>query len=90
MMPKLSVNHIWVLLLLATTVTWWLGESGLMGTGGMIPVLMIFGLSLIKGLWVINDFMALRHAPILWLRVMVAWLSFVIGLILLAYWISLP
>jgi len=84
-MGKLNVNWIWALLLLATAVTWWLGESGQVGVGGMAPVLVIFLLSLAKGWWVINDFMALRHAPALWRRVLLGWLGFVIGMILLAY-----
>ncbi len=89
-MLRLSVNRVWMLLLLATAVTWWLGESGQVGTGGMAPVLVIFGLSLVKGLWVIHDFMGLRHAPALWRRVVVGWLGFVIGMILLAYWLGQP
>jgi hypothetical protein len=87
-MGKLNVNGIWGLLLLATTVTWWLGESGQVGVGGMSPVLVIFFLSFAKGWWVINDFMALRHAPALWRRVVVGWLGIVTCLILLAYWIG--
>ena len=89
-MLHLSVNRVWGLLLLATAVTWWLGESGQVGSGQMTPVLVIFALSLAKGLWVINDFMALRHAPALWRRIVMGWLGFVIGMVLLAYWIGLP
>lgn len=89
-MRKLNVNRIWGLLLVATAITWWLGESGQVGAGGMAPVLVIFFLSFFKGLWVINDFMALRHAPSLWRRVVVGWLGVVIVLILLAYRVGLP
>ena len=88
-MGKLNANGIWVLLLLATAVTWWLGESGQVGVGGMAPVLVIFCLSFAKGMWVVYDFMALRHAPALWRRVVLGWLGFVIALILLAYRIGL-
>ncbi len=70
-MLQLSVNRVWGLLLLATAVTWWLSESGQVGSGGMAPVLVIFGLSLAKGLGVIDDFMGLRHAPALWRRMVV-------------------
>lgn len=89
-MLKLSVNRIWALLLLATAITWWLGESGQVGAAGMLPVLAIFGLSLLKGLWVIYDFMALRHAPAFWRYLVVGWLGFVTGMIVLAYWMGLP
>lgn len=80
-----SVNTIWVILLVATAVTYWLGESGLSGRAGMAPVLLMFGLAFVKGFLVIYDFMELRHAPPLWLRLLVGWLIFVISMIVLAY-----
>ncbi len=88
-MFKLSNNTLWLLLLAATGLTYWLGESGQLGHASMVPVLIIFGVSLIKGLVVICDFMELRHAPSLWLNLLVGWLGFVISMILLAYWIGL-
>lgn len=84
-----SVNVIWVILLLATAVTYWLGESGLSGSAGMAPVLAMFGLAFIKGFLVIYDFMELRHAPPLWTRLLVGWLIFVTSMIVLAYYIGL-
>ncbi len=89
-MFSFSVNRIWLLLLLATGITFWLGESDKLGHGGMAPVLAIFGMALIKGWWIIEDFMELRHAPSLWRRLVIGWLVFVIGMIVLAYWIALP
>jgi cytochrome c oxidase subunit 4 len=89
-MFRFSVNRIWLLLLLATGITYWLGESGQVGHGGIGPVLAIFGMALVKGWWIIEDFMELRHAPALWRRLLIGWLLFVIGMILLAYWLALP
>lgn len=89
-MRSLSVNLIWLALLLATAITYWLGESGQVGQGGMGPVLAIFALALVKGLWVVYDFMDLRHAPALWRRLLVGWLLGVTALIVLAYWLVLP
>ena len=88
-MFNLSNNTLWLLLLSATGLTYWVGESGQLGHASMVPVLIIFGVSLIKGLVVINDFMELRHAPKLWFNLLVGWLGFVISLILLSYWIGL-
>ena len=88
-MRYFSVNRIWGLLLLATAVTWWLGESGQVGRGTMAPVLVIFALSAFKGLWVIGEFMDLRHAPALWRRLLVGWLMVILSLIVLAYWLGL-
>ena len=88
-MFTLSINRIWALLLVATAVTYWLGESGLAGHAGMAPILTMFALAFIKGLLVILDFMGLRHAPRLWRLLLVGWLVFVSGMIVLAYWIGL-
>jgi hypothetical protein len=87
-MFNFSSNTLWLLLLAATGVTYWLGESGALGLVSMVPVSLIFGFALFKGLGVILDFMDLRHAPALWRNLLVGWLVFVIGMILLAYWIG--
>jgi len=88
-MFTISINRIWAFLLVATAITYSLGESGLAGRAGMASVLAMFGIAFIKGLWVIYDFMDLRHAPKLWKRLLVGWLIFVTGMIVLAYWIGL-
>lgn len=84
-----ALNRIWLALLLATGVTYWLGESGLSGSAGMVPVLLMFAMAAAKGLWVIYDFMELRHAPRMWRVLLVGWLAFVTGMIVLAYWMGL-
>lgn len=85
---KYSTNTQWLLLLAATGLTFWLGESGQLGHARMAPVFAIFGVSFFKGWVVINDFMELRHAPKLWRNLLVGWLGFVISMILLAYWLG--
>lgn len=87
-MFKFSTNTLWLLLLIATGVTYWLGESQALGQASMLLVLLIFGFALFKGMGVILDFMDLRHAPALWRNLLVGWLVFVIGMILLAYWMG--
>lgn len=84
-----ALNRIWLALPLATGVTYWLGESGLSGSAGMVPVLLMFAMAAAKGLWVIYDFMELRHAPRMWRVLLVGWLIFVTSMIVLAYWIGL-
>lgn len=84
-----AINRIWLALLLATGVTYWLGESGLSGSAGMLPVFLMFAMAAAKGLWVIYDFMELRHAPRMWRVLLVGWLAFVTIMIVLAYWIGL-
>ncbi|MDD2883011.1 MAG: cytochrome C oxidase subunit IV family protein [Rhodoferax sp.] len=87
-MLKFSTNVLWLLLLAATGLTYWLGESGQVGQASMVPVFVIFVVSFFKGFWVINDFMELRHAPSLWRNLLVGWLGFVVSMILLAYWLG--
>lgn len=89
-MSTKTINLIWMALLAATGVTYWIGESGAPGSLGMGPVLVILALVLLKGLWVINDFMELRHAPALWRRIIIGWLLVVVMLIAVAYWMGLP
>lgn len=88
-MLKFSTNALWLLLLIATGFTYWLGESGQLTHASMVPVFLIFGFSFFKGAAVIMDFMALRHAPVLWRNMLLGWLVFVTSMILLAYWIGL-
>ncbi|MDP2678912.1 MAG: cytochrome C oxidase subunit IV family protein [Rhodoferax sp.] len=87
-MFKFSSNTLWLLLLTATGLTYGLGESGELGRASMASVFLIFGFALFKGLGVILDFMDLRHAPALWRNLLLGWLVFVMGMILLAYWIG--
>ncbi|NMG16947.1 cytochrome C oxidase subunit IV family protein [Aromatoleum bremense] len=79
-------NRAWLVLLVATGATWWLGEVGAAGTGAILAMLAI---AFIKGRLVILDFMELQGAPLMWRLLLEGWLILVGGLILLAYWISL-
>ena len=84
-MILINANRAWLLLLIATAVTWGLGDRG---AGGR-AVAIILGLAWIKGLLVIYEFMELRHAPRLWKRLLIGWLSVVVALIALAYWMGI-
>ena len=81
-----AAHRAWLVLLIATGITWWLGDVGAAGTAAIIAMLAV---AFVKGRLVILDFMELRGAPLMWRRLFEGWLSLVSGLILLAYWISL-
>ena len=83
---KNSVHRAWLILIIATLATWYLGEVGATGTASIVAMLMI---AFIKGRLVILDFMELRDAPRMWRVLLEGWLIVVSSLILLAYWISL-
>jgi hypothetical protein len=83
---KNSAHRAWIILLIATSITWYLGEVGAAGTLSIVAMLAI---AFVKGRLVILDFMELRGAPLMWRLLLEGWLILVSSLILLAYWISL-
>jgi caa(3)-type oxidase subunit IV len=83
---KNPAHRAWLALIVATSITWYLGEVGAAGTLSIVAMLAI---AFFKGRLVILDFMELRGAPLLWRLLLEGWLILVSSLILLAYWISL-
>ena len=79
-------HRAWLILLIATAITWYLGEVGAAGTAAIVAMLTI---AFVKGRLVILDFMELRGAPVMWRLLLEGWLILVSSLILIAYWISL-
>jgi len=68
-------------LLLATALTWAVGESGGLRSAGGLSSAFILVLALLKGAAIALDFMELREAPRLWRWLVLGWLVLVIGLI---------
>jgi hypothetical protein len=85
-MLRNPAHRAWLVLLIATSITWYLGEVGAAGTGAIVAMLAI---AFVKGRLVILDFMELRAAPLMWRLLLEGWLLLVGSLILLAYWMSL-
>lgn len=85
-MLKNPAHRAWLVLMVATGITWYLGEVGAAGTLSIVAMLLI---AFVKGRLVILDFMELREAPLIWRLLLEGWLIVVSSLILLAYWISL-
>ena len=83
---KNPINRAWLVLMIATAITWYLGEVGAAGTGAIVGMLLI---AFVKGRLVILDFMELRQAPRMWRQLLEGWMLLVGSLILLAYWLSL-
>ncbi len=78
---------LWLLLVAATLLTWSIGEKNAAGMGILALLALI---SLAKGCVIILDFMALRHAPLLWRIIVVGWMVLVWLLIGAAHWSGLP
>ncbi|OWW20466.1 cytochrome C oxidase subunit IV family protein [Noviherbaspirillum denitrificans] len=75
----------WIALLALTALSVGFGETRLSGVVVFVPVL---AATFIKGGIVIDAFMGLRRAPLMWRAIVFAWLALVIGLIAFAFRIS--
>jgi hypothetical protein len=80
------LNVIWVALMVATVLTWFIGKSGQPSVAMILVVLLI---SAVKGWLIIEDFMALRRVKFLWRGLVLGWLLLTLAIILLAYWLGL-
>jgi hypothetical protein len=78
-----QANRTWLLLVLATAVTFALRAKGFIGLGAAAATLAI---AYLKGRLVVLDFMELRHAPWPWKGIVEGWLLAVSLLILAVYW----
>lgn len=84
-----AASRAWLILMIATGITWWLGDSGTAARVSGLPVFIMLGLAYSKGFLVIYDFMELRHARVFWKLLIIGWLTVVLGMIALAYWMGL-
>jgi hypothetical protein len=80
------LNVIWVALMVATVLTWFIGKTGHLSVGMVVAVLII---SAVKGWLIIYDFMALRRVKFLWRALVLGWLLLTLAVILIAYWLGL-
>lgn len=78
---------LWASLIMATLLT---RSTEAAGATGLAAVGLLITLSLYKGVCIILEFMALRHAPLLWRALMLGWLGVVWALIVIAYIKELP
>ncbi|WP_293371161.1 cytochrome C oxidase subunit IV family protein [Nevskia sp.] len=86
-MPAFLLNphRTWLILIIATATTFWVGVDGGLGlAAGAVT----FAITWIKGRLVVLDFMELRHAPPLWRRIIEGWLMLVTTLMLAAYYLG--
>ncbi|MBK1687995.1 cytochrome C oxidase subunit IV family protein [Rubrivivax gelatinosus] len=82
------IDLVWAGLVVATLLSFAVGESASAGGGAAWPVWLVFALALAKGAAVALDFMGLATAPALWRRLVLGWLGSVVALVLLAWWLA--
>jgi len=73
-------------LLVATFITWFLGEQG---AHGPMTAAILLGLAGIKGWWVADEFMGLRHAALHWWLIILLWLVLVVAAIGIAFYFGI-
>ena len=78
---------LWATLMAATLLSRNTDAAGATGPGAFA---LLIGLSSYKGVCIILEFMALRHAPLLWRALTLGWLGLVWTLIVIAYIKGLP
>ncbi len=81
MTPQRRTDALWLALMAATALAWWLGDAG--GAGGGWTLAAVWALAAAKGVGIALEFMALRQAPALWRRLVLGWLVVVIGVLAL-------
>lgn len=69
------LTRAWLGLMALTLVAWWLGHSG----SGPWLGLAVLALTVLKGQWLIDRFMELRQAPVLFRTLVSGWLIVVVG-----------
>jgi hypothetical protein len=84
-MTNAASTRAWLILLALTTLSVGLAETHLSGMAVLVPVLLA---TLIKGRIVIDAFMGLRSAPLMWRMIVLGWLITVVGLVGIAFRIS--
>jgi hypothetical protein len=77
------LDLIFVVLVIGTGITWWMGETGHAGPAAVLGILAI---AAVKGTLIIRDFMALRGINVFWPIMVIGWLLLVLGIIMAAYW----
>lgn len=78
-------NLVWVVLVLASGLSYSIAEAYPGQTLGAWLVAALFTLAAVKGWLVIDVFMGLRNAPVFWRGIMLAWLLVICTLLTLIY-----
>lgn len=81
-----NVHIVWAVMLALTGATY---TMGILGFSGVDVVLWLLLASLIKGSFIIRDFMGLKGVSLLWKAIMYGWLWSICIVIAITYIISL-
>jgi heme/copper-type cytochrome/quinol oxidase subunit 4 len=79
-----AATLVWVLLVLATGVSWWSARGGAISSGEATAIVML--VAAVKARSVILHFMDLKHAPLVWRCLFEGWVALCTVVILGGYW----
>ena len=88
--PHTSPQHatgVWLLLVAATLVSWWLVEGH--GPGAHLATTIALLIAGFKARMVLRHFMELRSAPLRFGLIFDAWIVVFVGAIVTGYWVAL-
>jgi hypothetical protein len=85
MKSAINIHLIWVVMMLLTLGSYFIGESG---SGGVVAMLFLLSAAVVKSVLIIRDFMELRGVSFLWRAIMYGWLIVVISSIAVIYMIT--
>jgi len=85
-MINLSTHKIWLIMMLLTITTYFVGR---MGFSGILVVTFLLATAIIKSVFIIGDFMELRGVSLLWRAIMYGWLWVVCIAIAVTYLIGI-
>lgn len=80
-----NIHTIWLVMMLLTISTYAMGKFGY---DGIVIMLILLLTSVIKGSFIIRDFMELNGVSLLWRVIMYGWLWFICVAIAIAYIVS--
>ncbi|MCK5812790.1 MAG: cytochrome C oxidase subunit IV family protein [Cocleimonas sp.] len=80
-----NIHTLWIAMLVLTLTTYAMGK---LGYGGITIVLFLLATVLLKGVFIIREFMELRGVSFLWRAIMYGWLWLVTIVIGITYIIS--
>lgn len=80
-----NIHTIWLVMMLLTISTYAMGKFGY---DGIIIMLILLLTSVIKGSFIIRDFMELNGVSLLWRAIMYGWLWIICVAIAIAYIVS--
>jgi len=81
-----NVHTVWVAMMILTLSTYFMGK---LNFNGIASVFILLAIVMIKGTFIIRDFMELKGVSLLWRVIMYGWLFTVCMAIAITYMISL-